>query len=93
MIQKDVAFIGIYIEMPVLPFLCYINSNGCLIYICYKWVGGRETENFREVWNFSFCVFWEKTAIEWNCYVSHSVYVLKASSLPFMVSNTHIQAM
>lgn len=49
MIQKDVAFIGIYIEMPVLPFLCYSNSKGCLIYIYYKWVGGRKAENFREV--------------------------------------------
>lgn len=43
--------------MPVLPFLCYSNSKGYLIYIYYKWVGGREAENFREVWNFSFCVF------------------------------------
>lgn len=57
MIQKDAASNGIYIEMPVLPFLYYSNSNGCLIYIYYKGVGGRETENFHEVWNSSFCGF------------------------------------
>lgn len=96
MIQKDAAFIGIYIEMPVLPFLCYSNSSGCQIYIYYKRVGGREAENFHEVWNSSFCVSLcvpEKIAVEWSSCVSHSVYVLKASSLPFMVSNTHVQAM
>lgn len=57
MIQKDATFIGIYIEMPVLPCLCYNNSNGCLIYIYYKRVDGREAENFCDLWNFSFCVF------------------------------------
>lgn len=67
MIQKDAACVGLYTEMPVLPFLCYSNSNGCLIYIYYKRADERDAENSREVQNFSFCVFScvpEKTAVE-----------------------------
>lgn len=54
---KRCSFIGMYLEMPVPPFLCHSNSNGWLTYIYCQSGGGREAENFCEVWNFSFCIF------------------------------------